>query len=316
MTRRIALNRVLRGLAVFAFFTHSAAQVDAGGVASPRAEITTHPRIEVAWVGGPTMVIEFGELTILTDPVLGPEGFEMGDPNVSDLHTVERHRRRAPFHGVQLDSVDLVILSHIHEDHFDQEAQATLRDTVPILAPNADVEALTAMGFSNVDGMEWGESRQFRVGTGRMTITAVIAHHSRNPQIATTLGAGNGYWIEFSNGDGQRTLYWTGDTMPTRDVVEAVRSLGAPDVMVAHVGGVGTAGPLGRISMGAEDVRMFTADIRPGRILPIHHSTYAFYREPISELVSRNEDEGNRYALDVIAEGATVVYGGSSAYPR
>lgn len=38
------------------------------------------------------------------------------------------------------------------------------------------------------------------------------------------------------------------------------------------------------------------------------HSTYAFYREPISELLFRNETAENRHALDIIAEGATVVY--------
>lgn len=56
-------------------------------------------------------------------------------------------------------------------------------------------------------------------------ITAIVAHHSRYPQIANTLGSGNGYWIELSNGDRQRTMYWTGDPMPTRDVIDSIRSL-------------------------------------------------------------------------------------------
>lgn len=307
MERRIALRTILRGLAVVALLAYPAVRADGTTATAPaHAEAAAPPRVEVTWVGGPTMVIKFDSLTILTDPVLGAEGFEMGDPNVADLHTVKLHRRLAPFPSVELDSVDLVLLSHIHEDHFDQEAHASLSGTLPIIAPIADVEALTAKGFENVDGLRWGESRQLDAGTGRVTITATIAHHSRDPQIAKTLGSGNGYWIEFSNGDGKRTIYWTGDTMPTSDVIDSIRSLGEPDLMVPHAGGVGTAGPLGRISMGAADVVALATEVRPRRILPIHHSTYAFYREPISELASSNERRP--YQLDLAAEGATVVY--------
>jgi len=54
-------------------------------------------------------------------------------------------------------------------------------------------------------------------------ITAMVAHHSRNPAMAKALGIGNGYWIEFSERAWKRTMYWTGDTMPTDDVVMAAR---------------------------------------------------------------------------------------------
>ena len=268
-------------------------------------EAATPPHVEVTWVGGATMVIEFGNLTILTDPALGAEGFSMGDPNLSDLHTVWLHRRLTPFPDVALEAVDLVLLSHAHEDHFDQAARTRLDRALPIVLPTADVEALEAMGFQNLDGLKWGEMRQFEAGTGQVAITATIARHSRDPQTAQMLGVGNGYWIEFSDDDWRRTMYWTGDTMPTADVVEAIKSLGEPDFMVPHVGGVGTPGPLGQISMGADDVLALAQEIRPKWVLPIHHSTYAFYREPISELVAKSR--GKPYRL-VIAEGTTTRY--------
>jgi N-acyl-phosphatidylethanolamine-hydrolysing phospholipase D len=267
---------------------------------------TTQPRVEVTWVGGPTMVIRFGNLTILTDPTLGAEGFTMGDPNVLDLNKIKLHRRLTPFRGVVLEDVDLVLLSHAHEDHFDQKAQASLNRTLPIILPIADVEAFKAKGFKNLDGLKWGERRQFNAGTGRVEIIATIAQHSRDPQMAKTLGVGNGYWIEFSHDDWKWRMYWTGDTMPTSDVIQAIKSLGEPDLMAPHVGGVGTTGPLGQISMGASDVMAFADEIRPRRILPIHHSTYAFYLEPISELVAKSK--GKPYRLVIVAEGTTAIY--------
>ena len=288
----------LRVLAALALVAQPAAQAGS-------SEATARPRIEITWAGGATMLIEFHDLTILTDPALGAEGFSMGDPNVSDLHTVKLHRRLTAFRGVALQAVDLVLLSHAHEDHFDQKAQASLDPALPIVLPTADVEALKAKGFQHLDDLKWGEMRQFDAGTGRVNITATIAHHSRDPQTAKMLGVGNGYWIEFSDGDWKRRMYWTGDTLPTSDVVEAIRSLGEPDLMVPNVGGVGTTGPLGQISMGADDVVALAAEIRPRWVLPIHHSTYAFYREPISELVAKSR--GKPYRL-VIAEGTTTVY--------
>ena len=124
--------------------------------------------------------------------------------------------------------------------------------------------------------------------------------------MAEKLGKGNGYWIEFSKDDWKRSLYWTGDSMATDDVVSAVKSRGTPDVLVPNVGGVGSTGPLGQISMKAVDVLALARALRPKYVLPIHHSTYAFYREPIGEL--EKQSAGRSYRLDIIPAGSTVVY--------
>ncbi|PTL83000.1 MBL fold metallo-hydrolase [Vitiosangium sp. GDMCC 1.1324] len=264
------------------------------------------PHVEVTWVGGPTLVITFGDLTILTDPTLG-ESFAMGDPNDAvDHETVRSHHRLTPVAGVDLRRVDLLLLSHIHEDHFDQQAASTLDRGLAVLAPTADVAALRTKGFRMVDGLTWGETRTFDSSAGRVRITAMPARHSRAPAIAKALGTGNGYWLEFSKGAWKRTLYWTGDTLPTPDVVEAVSARGSPDVLVPHVGGVGPTGPFGQISMRAADVVTLADAIRPRYVLPIHHSTYAFYREPIHELSKASE--GKPFRLDLVAAGPTLRY--------
>lgn len=229
----------------------------------------------------------------------------MGDPNEVDLYRVILHRRLAPLPALDLEAVDLVLMSHAHEDHFDQEAQARLDRDLRMILPTADVEKVRAMGFRNLDGLRWGETRRFEIGNAHVTIIAVPARHSRNPQMAEMLGSGNGYWIELSIGEARQMLYWTGDTLPTSDVVAAVGELGVPDLMMANVGGVGVTGPLGQISMGATDVVELADLLRPRGILPVHHSTYAFYREPIDQLVERSE--GKPYRLILLDEGATAV---------
>ncbi|WP_437332981.1 MBL fold metallo-hydrolase [Sorangium sp. So ce394] len=275
--------------------------------AARSSEPGQEPVLHVTWVGGPTMAISFGDLTILTDPVLG-ESFSMGDPNEPvDYRKVVQHHRSTPFSGIDPKEADLVLLSHAHEDHFDQQAWADLDRSLPILLPMADVRTVTAKGFRRVEGMQWGDTRRLAAGAGRTAIiTAMPAHHSSEPKIAEALGKGNGYWVELTEGSWRRAIYWTGDSMPTEEVIAAARSRGRPDLLVPHVGGVGATGPFGLISMRAPDVVALARAVQPRHVLPIHHSTYEFYREPISELAVRSE--GEAYRLDLIAAGSTVVY--------
>ena len=270
------------------------------------------PQIKITWLGGPTTLIEFNGLRILTDPMFGEgdQAFTMGDPNeMFDLRTgpnVKAHRRVTPFPGTVPKAVHLVLLSHAHEDHLDQKAQAELNRAVPMILPVADAGKIKAMGFKRVDGVKWGETRSFKAGKGRVAITAVRADHSENPQIAAILGAGNGYWIEFSEGRWKRSLYWTGDSLPTGAVLEAVQKLGKPDILMAHLGAVGTTGPLGLVSMRVDQVAALAEKISARKVLPIHHSTYAFYLEPVGKLAELSA--GKPYGLDLISEGTTVLY--------
>ena len=89
-------------------------------------------------------------------------------------------------------------------------------------------------------------------------------------------------------------------------MIQQVIKLGQPDVLIPHLGRVGTTGPLGKISMGASDVIDMSSILLPKKVLPIHHSTYSLYLEPISQLVI--DSQGKSYGLDLISEGSTVVY--------
>lgn len=64
--------------------------------------------------------------------------------------------------------------------------------------PAHDIEKVSSLDFKNVDGIEWGETREIQAKSGTIKITAINAHHSEIPQIDAYLGKGNGYWIEFS----------------------------------------------------------------------------------------------------------------------
>lgn len=281
------------------------------GSAKAGAASSSTPLIKVTWHGASTMQLEFNGLTFLTDPCFGEgdEAFVMGDPNeMFDLAkgpNVKPHGRRTPLRRAKLKVPDHVILSHAHEDHFDQRAARELSKDVPFILPPFDVKKINDMGFTALDPLDWGEVRSFAAGNGKVEITALPAFHSENAEIAKILGKGNGYWISFSQGDWMRSLYWTGDSFGTKQVIETTSAMGIPDLMVAHMGGVGTTGPLGKISMEAEDLLPFAAAIKPTQVLAIHHTTYDLYLEPIAKLMAKNEH--GALPLDVIASGSTIL---------
>ncbi|MFB9887983.1 MBL fold metallo-hydrolase [Balneatrix alpica] len=304
--RPLLTTLLLTTLSLLPHWTHAASADDAS---APRQ---TTPQVKATWLGGPTLLVEFNGFRFITDPMLGEgeQAFVMGDPNEDfDLATgpqIKHHRRLTPLPPVDLSDLQLILLSHAHEDHFDQEAQRRLSPALPLITPAHDLQNLYDKGFQQAQSLAWGESRSFAAGAGEITITAVPAHHSNQTDIAQLLGQGNGYWIEFKEQNWRKTLYWTGDTLPTPALLNALRPYGQPDVMIPHLGRVGTPGPLGQISMGASDVIKLADAVQPHKLLPIHHSSYALYLEPITTLV--NQSVGQAFALDLISEGTTVAY--------
>jgi len=289
----------------------AAAAVLNGTSGSKAAPASTGPHLKLCWLGGATMLMTFDGFTLLTDPAFGTgdAAFEMIDPNEpwGEAGPVPKsHRRRTPFLGIDTAAVDQLVLSHLHEDHFDQAAEAALDRAVRIITPRGDLDRLAQKGFTRAEALDWGDEKTFSTGNGTITVTAVPADHSADPAVAATVGHGNGYWFEFRQDDWRLTLYWTGDTFATDRVRAAAGKRGHPDIMIPHVGAVGAAGPFGPLSMNAAQVVAMADQLGPGTLLPIHHSTFEIYVEPIWELA--RACEAKPYSLDLVAEGTWVMF--------
>lgn len=270
------------------------------------------PEIEMRWLGGPSLLITFNDLTLLTDPMLGQgdNAFIMADPNeMFDLQKgpkVKTHKRLTNLPKVNLKEVDMVLLSHAHEDHLDQAAQEQLNKHIPMLLPKQDHQKVQDYGFKQLVTLKPGDKRIYQAGEGSVSITAVPADHSENTNLLPILGHGLGYFIEFEQAQWQHSVYWTGDSMPTDQVINFVKTLGDIDVFIPNMGRVGTTGPLGQISLGAKEAIQMASQLNADKILPIHHSTYELYLEPISELAKLAEHA--KLPLDLISEGSTLIY--------
>ena len=241
----------------------------------------------IQWIGGPTTLIHKNNFTILTDPMFGPKGpnaFVLPKhPSTGEINAaIERLDEPAK---VDFGNIDLVLLSHLHADHFDETAKQKIPKNTLFIASPAVEEKLKGMGFTNILALKWGDSTVIENGGKRVTIKAIEAHHAHDSDLDKQLGEVNGYTITFFSAKEQRelTIYWAGDTVPYDGMKDKMNEASI-DVLLADLGAVGSDGKIGRRSMNAEEAIQLLKMYNPKILIPIHHSSFGHYRESIEKL--------------------------------
>ena len=169
-----------------------------------------------------TVRIGYGDLTILIDPMLGAKHSFGSFAGIEDNPTVD-----LPVSTLEvLDNVDLILLSHLHEDHFDAAAQALDDKAIPILCQPGDREKIESFGFNNVVELE--KETQWQ----HVHISRTGGEHGTGPW-AKRLNPVSGFVFQFPD---EPTLYWIGDSVWCSVVETALRKF-QPDVIVTHSGG-------------------------------------------------------------------------------
>ena len=180
----------------------------------------TTPTIRL--IGGPTALITYGGLRILTDPTFDPPG-DYPRPGTP----VVLHKLAPP--AVALDEVlpvDLVLLSHDHHsDNLDRSGRAMLGEATHVLTTGAGAERL---GRSAV-GLSPGETFTH----AGVSVTAVEALHGP-PEVAALNGPVIGFVLR---ADGQPTVYVSGDNALVEVVERIAASHGPFGAVVLFIGG-------------------------------------------------------------------------------
>ena len=122
-----------------------------------------------------------------------------------------------------LDGVELIIVSHLHSDHFDPVAQSLSPKHLPLICQPGDEDKIRAAGFEDVrplvDVIDWRDIK----------LTRREGRHGFGP-VVEKMGSVMGFSLEAK---GEPTLYWTGDTVLYAPVEETIRSAN-PDIIVIH----------------------------------------------------------------------------------
>lgn len=166
-----------------------------------------------------TLKLDYAGLTILIDPDFGPihsrPSFTGRSPNpMTDLPASTDEI---------LDAVELVLVSHLHADHFDAFAQDLVPKHLPLICQPGDEEKIRSFGFTDVTPL-----------IDELTIDGVLltrreGNHGSGP-VLEKMGQVMGFSIE---AEGEPSIYWAGDTIlypPVRETIATTR----PDIIITH----------------------------------------------------------------------------------
>ena len=169
-----------------------------------------------------TLLIEYNGKKILVDPMLSPKGAIDSWAGIEKNPTIEL---KMPVEDV-VKGVDLVLVTHTHEDHFDKVASGTLNKSIELMIQPADKEYFQKEGFNNaivVDGNKlWNGIDIYRVdgehGTG---------------EVLKMMGKTSGFILKAKN---QPTVYIVGDALWTDNIKNNIKKF-KPDYIIVNSGG-------------------------------------------------------------------------------
>jgi L-ascorbate metabolism protein UlaG (beta-lactamase superfamily) len=257
----------------------------------------------VRFIGTGTTLIRYQGLTILTDPNflrLG-EQVHIG----YGLHATRLTNPALDFDD--LPPFDFVLLSHLHEDHFDKLVERRLARDVPILTTCSAARTLRRRGFTNTYPLRAWDRVNVRKGQVSLRVTAMPALHAELP-MAVLLPDVIGSMLDFRNErDGRRyRMYISGDTLAFRGLKEIPRLYPGIDLALLHLGGARVLGVL--VSMDAEQGIEALRIIRPELAIPVHYNDYDIYREPLQAFVRAAERAGRQDRVRCLYHGETYSF--------
>lgn len=240
--------------------------------------------LSVVWIGHATVLIRIGHRFVLTDPNLGGGIFVV--PRITPPSVT----------ADQLPPLQLVLLSHLHVDHFDRATVRALpRNTEIVFPPGTE----SYLGLVRQRRKEAGEFYA-PIRRGGLTVTPVPVRHVGGRYLVDALwnhGAA-GYVID---GFGKR-IFFAGDTGYDE---KAFKEIGAryPGIELALIPIAPALGKNPNHANPPEAVQIFR-DLGAKYMVPIHfeayHSTAVPLDEPrkqLADLVAKQDLAGRVFAL-------------------
>jgi L-ascorbate metabolism protein UlaG (beta-lactamase superfamily) len=272
------------------------------GTPAPRASTLT-------FVGTATTLLRLGGFTVLTDPNF----LHRGERAHLGYGLTSCRLTEPALTTDDLPELDIVVLSHLHGDHFDRRARAGLPPTVPIVTTRHAARRLQRWGFGAATALDKWAVRTFSSGDETLRITAVparhgpaLVHRALPPTMGTVLELERAGRVELR-------LYITGDTLFRPFLRKVHERHPEIDVMVTHLGGTRIGGVL--VTMDAGQGADLVELIRPGTTVPIHYDDYGVFRSPLTHFQHEMRQRGLEGGVRVVLRGDTVPLDGKGSGP-
>jgi L-ascorbate metabolism protein UlaG (beta-lactamase superfamily) len=218
----------------------------------------------LTWIGGPTALIEYAGLRIITDPTFDAPGSYAEPGETTLVKTAGPGVART-----DLPPIDLVLLSHHgHKDNLDWEGMELLATGVTTIStPQAasDLFGARVLGFDDWETYEHGH----------VTVTIVPALHGP-PGSEPFVGPVVGFVLE---APGEPRLYVSGDNASLPLVEQISDRFDGVDIAVLFAGAARVPGLDAALTLTATDAAAAAALLRAPIVVGVHTADWQHFSE-------------------------------------
>ena len=227
------------------------------------------PTTAITYIGGPTALLEYAGLRILTDPTFdAPQSYD--DPGASTLV-----KTRGPaLSRAEVFPIDLVLLSHhAHKDNLDWEGLELIAQG-PVTLSTTD--AASDLWGGSVIGFDDWETHE----VGGVTVTVVPALHGP-PGSEPLVGAVVGFVLE---ADGEPAVYVSGDNASLPLVEQIASRFPAIEIAVLFAGAARTPRIDAALTLTSTDALAAARILGASRVVGLHCEDWQHFSESRDDL--------------------------------
>lgn len=228
---------------------------------------------QITWLGHSTFLIQYQGKTILTDPIFADRAspYSFAGPKRYIRHVMDYQ---------QLPPIDIVIISHNHYDHLDENAVEVLGNQPHYYVPLGLADWFISQGISpsSVTEKDWYEET---TASSDVTITALPSQHW------SARGLGDRFstlWASWLIAMGDITLWFGGDTgYNSRLFKEIGQQVGPVDIAIIPIGAYAPRWFMQDYHVNPAEAVRIHQDLNASLSIGMHWGTFPLTAEPPAE---------------------------------
>jgi L-ascorbate metabolism protein UlaG (beta-lactamase superfamily) len=225
----------------------------------------------ITWIGHATLLVQLDGVNVLTDPHFSDRA--------SPVSFAGPRRLNPPGLAFEdLPPIHAVVISHDHYDHLDRPTVERLAAThrPRFFVPLGMKAWLAALGITNVEELDWWESR--RVGPVTVTATPVQHWSARSP-----FDTNERLWAGWAIAGRDRRLFFAGDTGYYDGFRRIGERLGPFDLALVSIAAYEPAAIMAHTHTTPEQSLDLFADLGARTFVAMHWGTFDLAEEPLDE---------------------------------
>ena len=251
--------------------------------------------LQFAWLGHTTFLIKIDNKVILTDPMFSQQSGSYGP-----FSPVRYSKTLASTNSLPV--VDVVLITHNHSDHLDENSIKTLiSKTRHFIVPLAVGELLEEWGVSHkkITELDWWQKKSIN----GLTITAAPAKHTSERGI---FDKNKTLWASYGIQGKKQNLYLSGDSGWFKGLYEIGERLGPFDITFFEIGAYGDIRGWKEVHYTPEQAVKAHQAVRGKLMVPSGWATFDLgmfpWHEPIERLLIAAKKSRVNYLTPKIGE--------------